>query len=75
MNDNSTNPLHGKKLEQILNELVDFYGWEELGEHVNVRCFNFEPSIKSSLRFLRKVEHRWARDKVEKLYVKMIEKI
>ena len=70
MEQKQTNPLHGKKLEQILNELVDYYGWEELGVNVNVRCFNFEPSIKSSLRFLRKVEHRWARDKVEKLYIK-----
>ncbi len=70
MTDNSNNPLHGKKLEAILNELVDHYGWDELGEHINIRCFNYDSSVKSSLRFLRKVEHRWAREKVEKLYVK-----
>jgi uncharacterized protein (DUF2132 family) len=67
---NSNNPLHGIKLEQILNELHEHYGWEGLGEQINIRCFNFEPSIKSSLRFLRKVDSRWARDKVEKLYIK-----
>jgi uncharacterized protein (DUF2132 family) len=74
-NNNKTNPLHGIKLEEIINTLVDFYGWEKLGELINIRCFNYDPNIKSSLRFLRKVEHRWTREKVEKLYVKTITKL
>ena len=61
------NPMHGKTLEMILNELVDEYGWEELGEIIPVNCFNIDPSIKSSLTFLRKTP--WARKKVEKLYL------
>lgn len=64
------NPLHGKTLEMILNELVDEYGWEELGEIIPVNCFNINPSIKSSLTFLRKTP--WARKRVEDLYVNMI---
>ena len=48
------NPLHGKTLEMILNELVDEYGWEELGQIIHVNCFNIDPSVKSSLTFLRK---------------------
>jgi uncharacterized protein (DUF2132 family) len=59
--------LHGVTLEKILTELVAQFGWEELGRHVPVRCFRFEPSIKSSLTFLRKTP--WARTKVERLYV------
>ncbi len=62
-----TNPLHGMTLEKILNSLVDDYGWEELGRRINIRCFNYEPSIKSSLKFLRKTP--WARAKVEKLFL------
>ncbi len=62
----SKDPLHGKTLEMILNELVDRYGWEALGEMVDIRCFNYDPSIKSSLTFLRKTS--WARAKVEDLY-------
>lgn len=62
------NPLHGKTLEMILNELVSYYGWEELGERINIRCFKENPSIKSSLTFLRKTQ--WARDKVENLYLR-----
>jgi uncharacterized protein (DUF2132 family) len=65
------NPLHGKTLEMILNELVDEYGWEELGQIINVNCFNIDPSVKSSLTFLRKTP--WARKKVEDLYVRMVE--
>jgi uncharacterized protein (DUF2132 family) len=61
------NPLHGKTLEHILNELVDHYGWTELGSHIDIRCFNNDPSVKSSLKFLRKNE--WARKMVEKLYL------
>ncbi|MCL1051642.1 VF530 family protein [Shewanella abyssi] len=65
----ANNPLHGIKLETLLNDLVEHYGWEELGERINVRCFKHDPSIKSSLRFLRKT--LWAREKVEYLYLKM----
>ncbi len=63
------NPLHGKTLEMILNELVDEYGWDELGEIININCFNINPSIKSSLTFLRKTP--WARKKAEDLYLRM----
>jgi len=63
-------PLHGKTLETILNELVTHYGWERLGEMITIRCFTFDPSIKSSLTFLRKTP--WARKKVEELYVHMV---
>lgn len=65
----ANNPLHGIKLEALLTDLVDHYGWEELGERINIRCFTHDPSIKSSLKFLRKTQ--WARDKVEYLYLKM----
>lgn len=61
------NPLHGITLEMVLTQLVDDYGWAELGRLIPVRCFNHEPSIKSSLKFLRKTP--WARDKVEQLYL------
>ena len=63
------NQLHGVTLEQILNILVNHYGWSELGKIVNIRCFQSEPSVKSSLIFLRKTP--WARKKVEDLYVEM----
>ena len=61
------NPLHGKTLEMILVFLVDRYGWEELGDRIDINCFRFDPSIKSSLTFLRKTP--WARKKVEDLYL------
>jgi uncharacterized protein (DUF2132 family) len=61
------NPLHGKTLEMILTHLVDRYGWEELGERITINCFISNPSIKSSLNFLRKTP--WAREKVELLYL------
>jgi len=61
------NPLHGITLEQILVDLEAFYGWESLGEQINIRCFKENPSIKSSLKFLRKTP--WARTKVEQLYI------
>jgi uncharacterized protein (DUF2132 family) len=64
----SNDPLHGLTLEQILTELVAHYGWEELGQRVAIRCFLFDPSIKSSLTFLRKTP--WARSKVEEIYVR-----
>jgi uncharacterized protein (DUF2132 family) len=65
-------PLHGKTLEMVLNELVAFYGWEHLGTKVNIRCFNVDPSIKSSLSFLRKTV--WARKKVEDIYLLLMQK-
>lgn len=68
----ANNPLHGIKLADILEGLVETYGWEELGRVINIRCFNYDPSIKSSLKFLRRTP--WARDKVEQLYLKMIRK-
>ncbi|CAN5150925.1 VF530 family protein [soil metagenome] len=68
----SKDPLHGKTLEAILTELVAYYGWEELGQHININCFNKDPSIKSSLTFLRKTP--WARKKTEALYLKMPDK-
>ena len=64
------NPLHGVTLEMILTRLVERYGWEELGRIINIKCFNHEPSIKSSLKFLRKTP--WAREKVENLYVRSL---
>jgi len=63
----ANNPLHGKTLETILNALVAHYGWQELGERIRINCFISDPSIKSSLKFLRKAP--WARKKVEDLYV------
>lgn len=64
------NPLHGVKLVEILEFLEKKYGWEELGRRINIRCFNYDPSIKSSLKFLRKTQ--WARVKVEALYLESI---
>ncbi|MCX4187844.1 VF530 family protein [Methylophaga sp. OBS4] len=61
------NPLHSITLENIVVSLVDHYGWEMLGKLIDIRCFNHDPSIKSSLKFLRKTP--WAREKVEKLYL------
>ena len=66
------NPLHGVKLADILENLVANYGWQELGIKINIRCFNYDPSIKSSLKFLRKTP--WARDKVEQLYLQSTKK-
>jgi uncharacterized protein (DUF2132 family) len=62
------NPLHGVTLASILDFLVEKYGWEELGTRININCFNSNPSKKSSLTFLRKTP--WAREKVERLYLK-----
>ncbi len=64
------NPLHGMTLEKILVYLVDYYGWEKLADWIDIRCFMFDPSIKSSLKFLRKTP--WARTKVENLYISTI---
>ncbi len=68
----SKDPLHGKTLEAILINLVEKYGWEVLGARIPIRCFTFDPSIKSSLTFLRKTE--WARKKVEELYIRSVSK-
>ncbi len=68
MSDQQTNnPLHGMTLEKIVNSLVEHYGWDELGILININCFNHDPSVKSSLKFLRK--NPWARTKVENLYI------
>lgn len=61
------NPLHGVTLEMIVTQLVDHFGWKRLGEMIPINCFNSNPSIKSSLKFLRRTE--WARNKVEAVYI------
>lgn len=66
------NPLHGKTLKTILETLVAFYGFDTLGELIQIRCFNVNPSINSSLKFLRKTD--WARKKVEELYIQTLPK-
>lgn len=65
------NPLHGITLEQIILCLVEHYGWEELGQRIDIRCFNHDPSVKSSLKFLRRTP--WARAEVERLFVDVME--
>jgi uncharacterized protein (DUF2132 family) len=65
----SKDPLHGMTLEAIVTALVDEYGWEDLGGRIDIRCFTHEPSVKSSLKFLRKTP--WAREKVERLFINM----
>jgi len=62
------NPLHGLTLETILTKLVDHFGWDELARRISINCFKINPSIKSSLSFLRKTP--WAREKIEKLYLR-----
>jgi len=71
MNNNPNNQLHGITLEKIITSLVEYYGWEKLGDIINIRCFNLDPSVKSSLKFLRK--ENWAREKVEKLYLRTLQ--
>lgn len=66
----ANNPLHGMTLEKILHYLVEQHGWEEMGREINIRCFNHDPSIKSSLTFLRKTP--WARAQVEKMYLESV---
>lgn len=66
------NPLHGVKLADMLEYLVGIYGWEFLGDKIRIRCFTHDPSIKSSLTFLRKTP--WAREKVEQLYLRTVRK-
>lgn len=65
---NNNDPLHGVTLKTILTELVGQFGWEEMGRNVEIRCFTHEPSIASSLKFLRRTP--WARDKVEEMYLR-----
>ncbi|MBI9100930.1 MAG: DUF2132 domain-containing protein [Spirochaetales bacterium] len=65
--EHSNDPMHGVTLEMILTRLVQYFGWEKLGSHIQINCFNFDPSIKSSLKFLRRTP--WARKKVENLYL------
>lgn len=67
MSSQPNNALHGITLEQIVTQLHEYYGWEELGERIHIRCFQADPSVKSSLKFLRKTP--WAREKVEALYI------
>lgn len=67
MDNQPNNPLHGVKLADIVERLVDHYGWDELGDRIDINCFQVDPSVKSSLKFLRK--QQWARDKVEQLYL------
>jgi uncharacterized protein (DUF2132 family) len=64
------NPLHGIKLQQIVEDLVDYYGWEQLSHHVDINCFKNDPSITSSLKFLRRFQ--WARDEGEHLWIEVI---
>ena len=71
-NNQKNNPLHGKTLQTIVEQLVDFYGFDTLGELIKIKCFVDNPSIKSSLTFLRKTE--WARTKVEHLYINSLQK-
>ncbi len=70
MDPQPNNPLHGIRLDDMLQHLVEFYGWKELGERITIRCFTHEPSIGSSLKFLRKTP--WARERVEGLYLKSL---
>lgn len=65
------NPLHGITLQMMLEHLVTTYGWEELGLRIDIRCFNYDPTIKSSLKFLRATP--WAREQVEQLYLLSIQ--
>jgi uncharacterized protein (DUF2132 family) len=70
---NPKDPLHGVTLKKILEDLVDYYGFDTLGELIKIKCFNHDPSIKSSLTFLRKTE--WARKEVEQLYIKTLPRL
>ncbi len=66
-NENANDPLHGITLKAMVTFLVDHYGWDELALRININCFKSNPSVKSSLNYLRKTQ--WARDKVEQLYI------
>ena len=71
-NIHQNNPLHGITLQKIVEQLVDFYGFDTLGELIKIKCFTENPSVKSSLTFLRKTD--WARTKVENLYIRTLPK-
>ncbi|MDP1953499.1 MAG: VF530 family protein [Polaromonas sp.] len=73
MTEQPENPLHGVTLEAIVTALSVHYGWEELGQRIHIRCFTSEPSVASSLKFLRKTP--WAREKVESLYLFMLREL
>lgn len=72
MHSQKNNPLHGITLQKMLEQLVDYYGFESLSERIKIKCFTDNPSIKSSLTFLRKTD--WARSKVEELYIRTLPK-
>ncbi|MDB3915435.1 VF530 family protein [Gammaproteobacteria bacterium] len=72
-NKQENNPLHGITLEAVVISLVDYYGWHELSKKIDINCFKSNPSIKSSLKFLRKTP--WAREKVESLYLSILSAI
>jgi uncharacterized protein (DUF2132 family) len=72
-NKSSKDPLHGITLQKIVEQLVQYYGFDTLGELIKIKCFNENPSVKSSLTFLRKTD--WARTKVEELYIKSLPKL
>ncbi|PWA06240.1 VF530 family protein [Flavobacterium psychrotolerans] len=72
-NHQKNNPLHGITLQKIIEQLVDYYGFDTLGELIKIKCFTENPSVKSSLTFLRKTE--WARKKVEELYLRTLPKL
>ena len=72
-NQKSNDPLDGKTLEFIIKYLVDYYGWEQLSTHIRINCFTIDPSVQSSLKFLRKTP--WARKKVELLYLDVIKRV
>jgi len=72
-NNSSKNPLHGITLQKIVEDLVSFYGFDTLGELIKIKCFNSNPSVKSSLTFLRKTD--WARKQVEDLYIRTLPKM
>ena len=71
-NNKSKDPLHGITLQKVVEQLVDYYGFDTLGELIKIKCFNSNPSVKSSLTFLRKTD--WARKQVEELYIKTLPK-
>ena len=70
MSDKPKDPLHGVTLKAIVEQLVDYYGWEELDKRIRINCFSINPSMNSSLKFLRKTP--WARTKVEELYIEFV---
>ncbi len=72
MSEQPNNPLHGIKLKQIVEDLYNYYGWEQLSLHIDINCFKSDPSINSILKFLRR--HQWARDQVEELWVSVFAK-